>query len=151
VLRDELLDVAQALAAARLHPRVGRTARRDARDLAHAAVRQLASIERILEHGHRVQRGRDAQPIARGARPVAEDPFQVLTHRRATDLAPDLHAHRIAQCDELLAIERGLPPRDPAQPPIDLAPIRRRVHRRPLRLASLVRLAQQHRHTSFRM
>ena len=118
----ELLDLAQGLAARLAQPRALGRRRRRTNQLANRRERQLAGVERGTQRRQIGERSRDPQPMLRRPRRMAEHPFEVVHHRHHAERFPDLEPLGVTQPARLVGIERGAPPCDPAQSPIDLAP-----------------------------
>src|SRR5205085_5696768 len=107
---DQRLDLVDTLLASSIEPLALGLRGRNPRQLADRAERELAARERVLDRRQLLDRERDAHPLHRGVRLVAEVPFHVVEQADAAELAPQLQAIRFAQPLRFLGIERRASP-----------------------------------------
>ena len=117
--RHELLDLAEVLADRLAAPFCLGRRNRDARELAQRRERQGARGERSGEHRQLRERARDAQPLQRNPRRVAECALEVVEHRDHAERPPDAGDLCLAQPAHLLGVESSAALRDAAQCEID--------------------------------
>jgi hypothetical protein len=120
---DELLDLAEVLAAGGREPRCLGRGGRHAGQLAHGGERKLAAREGRGELGEGAEGTRDPQPVLGCARRIAQRALEVVENRRHTERPPDLQRLGLPQPAGLGGVERGAALPDRPQRTIDGAPI----------------------------